>query len=148
MGHQVEYFATVGEPAVRRWLDTLDGFYCHEPGDRTVDWEGRLASGGTFWAHMTPATCNFALCLKYSGLYYREAPAVDFTGRFESEFWAAVGPVPLVRVDEYLLGLWYRDVARDWEDMADPVGELLGWLKTRDSHWHLLTADGEVRGPD
>lgn len=148
MGHQVEYFANVEATAVRSWLDRLKGFYCHEPGDRTEEWEGELASGGTFWAHMTPTACNFSLCLKYSGLYYQEGPAVDFAGRFESEFWTAIGPVPLVRVDEFLVGKWYGDTDRDWEDMADPVGELLAWLRGRDSHWHLLTADGRVEGPD
>lgn len=53
----------------------------------------------------------------------------------------------MVRVDEYLVGEWHRDDGRDWEAMADPVGELLSWPKGRDSHWHLLTADGRVEGP-
>lgn len=147
MGHQVEYFVNVERPSVRSWLDRLKGFYCHEPDDRTEEWEGELASGGTFWAHMMPAACNFSLCLKYSGLYYREAPAVDFATRFEAEFWNGVGRVPLVRVDEYLIGEWYRAVVRDWEDMDDPAGSLLSWLKGRDSHWHLLFPDGRVEGP-
>ncbi len=148
MGHQVEILRRRGCASVaRRWLDGLSGFYYHEPGDRTEDWEGELASGGTFWVHMMPAACNCSLCLKYSGLYHRQEPAVDFAARFESEFWSGVGKVPLVRVDEYLVGLWYGDIGQGWDDMADPVGELLAWLKGRQPLRHLLTADGRVDGP-
>ena len=94
-----------------------------------------------------PTACNLSLCLKYSGLCYREGPAVDLATRFETEFWSGVAKVPLVRVDEYLVGEWYPAVGRDWEDMTDPAGELFSGLGGRDSHWRLLAADGRVEGP-
>jgi len=147
VGHQIEYFASVPEPAVRRWLDRLDGFYCSDSGDVPFGWEGSLRSGGTFWAYMAPQACNFSLAVKYSGLYHQQQPAVDFAQRFESEFWEQFGSVPLLRVDEYLVGEWFRAVGREWEECERPVEELLAWLQSRDSHWHLLTPDARNAEP-
>jgi hypothetical protein len=147
VGHQVEYFAAVPEAAVRGWLDRLRGYYCSEPGDSTTAWEGELASGGTFWAYLTPAACNFALALKYSGLYYQQPPAVDFARRFEEEFWEQFGTVPLLRVDEYLVNEWHREVGREWEEFPQPVEELRSWLHSRDSHWHWLAPNASHPHP-
>jgi hypothetical protein len=63
---------------------------------------------------------------------------VDFARRFEAEFWSGHGPVPLIRLDEYLFNEWQREVRQEWEDLANPVELLLEWLQSRDSHWHLL----------
>lgn len=139
MGHHIEYLAAVSDQAVQQWLGGLDGFYCSEPGDRLLSWEGALCSGGTFWAHMAAGVCNFSLAMKYTGLYFGQPPAVEFARRFETEFWAGCGPVPLIRLDEYLLNGWQREAQREWEDLANPVELLLEWLQARDSHWHLLT---------
>lgn len=139
MGHQIEYFASVPEPAVRRWLDRLDGFYCTDLGNVPFGWEGSLRSGGAFWAYMAPAACNFPLLEKYSGLYHGDAHVVEAAHRFEAEFWAEFGSVPLLRVDEYLVGEWFRAVGREWQEFERPVDEFLAWLQTRDSHWHWLT---------
>jgi hypothetical protein len=87
---------------------------------------------------MIPAACNFALRLKYSGLYYQEPPAVDFARRFEEEFWGQFGAVPLLRVDEFRVNEWCRDTGRDWWEFPQPVEELRAWLQSRDSHWHWL----------
>jgi hypothetical protein len=141
MGHQIEYFASVPELNVRRWLDQLDGFYCSDPGDVPFCWEGGLRSGGTFWANMAPEVGNFSLAMKYSGFYHRQPIAVDFARRFEAEFWAACGAIPLLRLDEYLLGEWHQAVGREWEDLTNPVEELRTWLQSRDSHWDWLVPD-------
>jgi hypothetical protein len=142
MGHQIEYFASVPEPSVRRWLDRLGGFYCSDPGEVPFSWEGSLCSGGTFWANMAPHACNFSLDMKYSGLYFAQQPAVDFARRFEAEFWEQFDTVPLLRVDEFRVNEWYRAVDREWQDYERPVEELLAWLQSNaDSHWHWLTPD-------
>jgi hypothetical protein len=138
MGHQIEYMAAVSEQAVQQWLAQLDGFYCSDPGEVPVSWEGALRSGGTFWAHMTAEACNFSLAMKYSGLYHGNTPAVDFANRFEVEFWNVFGPVPLLRLDEYLFNAWQSETGQEWEAIANPVDALLNWLHSRDSHWHLL----------
>lgn len=145
MGHQIEYFAPTPEPAVREWLDRLDGFYCSDPGHVPFSWEGQLRSVGTFWAHMAPAACNFSLAMNYSGLWSGWPPAVDFARRFEAEFWEHFGPVPqLLRVDEFLVGEWCRAVGRKWQEFERPSEELAAWLRAQDEyddHWHLLTPD-------
>ncbi|OWK45246.1 hypothetical protein [Fimbriiglobus ruber] len=148
MGHQIEYFASVPEPSVRRWLDRLGGFYCSDPGDVPFSWEGGLRSGGAFWAHMAPTACNFSLAMKYSALYHNLPEAIDFTRRFEVAFWEEFGPIPLVRVDEYLVGEWYRAAGRDWEEFDRPVEALLAWLQSRDGHWDLLAPDTKKTEPD
>lgn len=150
MGHNIEYFAAVPEPVVRRWLDRSDGSYFPSIDGGPSGWEGRLESGGdTFWAYMRPAACNFALSMKYSGLYHEFPAAVDFARRFEAEFWGQFGPVPLVRVDEYLVGEWYRAVGRrDWWEFERPVDELMAWLPSQESHWHRLDPNGQPAAPD
>jgi hypothetical protein len=75
--------------------------------------------------------------MKYSALYHQLPEAVDFTRRFEAEFWEQFGPVPLLRVDEYLVSEW----GREWDQVERPVEALLAWLGSRDGHWHLLTPD-------
>jgi len=131
VGHQIEYFAAVPEANVRGWLDRLDGFYCSDPGDVPFSWEGQLRSGGTVWAHMAPAACNFSLAMKYTALWSGWPPAVDFARRFEAEFWEQFGPVPLLRVDEFLVGEWFRGVGREWEQFERPAEELAEWLRAR-----------------
>lgn len=138
MGHQIEYFASVPEPAVRGWLDRLNGFYCSDPGEVPFSWEGDLRSGGAFWAHMTPKACNFSLAVNYSGLFHSDANTVEAARQFETEFWAEFGPIPLLRVDEYMVGEWYRAVGREWAEFEQPVDELRAWLGSHDSHWHWL----------
>lgn len=147
MGYQIEYFALVFEPYVREWLAKLDGFYCSDPGDVPFSWEGELRSGGTFWARLAPTACNFLLAMKYTPLYHGDLPAVDFARRFETEFWEQFGSIPLLRVDEFLVGEWYRAVGRDWEEFKNPVEELTYWLRTQeehDDHWHLLVPERKL----
>jgi hypothetical protein len=151
VGHQIEYFASLPEPAVHQWLNRLNGFYCSDPRDVPFSWEGKLRSGGTFWAHMAPSACNFSLAMKYSCLYHGDLPAVDFARRFEAEFWEHFGPVPLLRVDEFLVGEWSRAVSREWEEFERPAEELAEWLRTRDEyddHWHLLAPGRSHAEPD
>jgi hypothetical protein len=146
VGHLIQYFTSVPEPMVRSWLARQSGFYCHEPDDGLKRWEGEMGSGETFWANVAPHTCNFALCMKYTGLYIQQAPAVEFARRFAREFWRYCGPIPLLRVDEFLVGQWCREVGRDWETFEQPVEEFLSWLNANDDHddhWHLLTAFSE-----
>jgi hypothetical protein len=143
MGHQIEYFAPVPEPAIREWLDGLKGFYCSDPGEAPFTWEGELPSGGAFWAHMAPAACNFSLAMNYSGLFSGWLPAVEFAHRFEVAFWGRFGAVPLLRVDEYLVSEWSRAVGRAWWEVGRPVGALHAWLQSRDSHWHWLARSPE-----
>lgn len=141
VGHQIEYLASVPEPVVRRWLDRLSGFHYSDVDDPMRNWEGQLASGGTFWAHMAPTVCNFSLGMKYSGLVSAWPPAVDFARRFESEFWEEFGPIPLLRLDEFLMGEWFRAVGRDWWEVTQPVKELWAWLQSRDGHSDWLAPE-------
>jgi hypothetical protein len=146
VGHLIGYFASESEKAVRRWLDDLKGFYCSDPGEVPVCWEGELQSGGTFWAHIAPAACNFSLRMNYTGLYHGQEAAVEFAGRFETEFWERVGPVPLLRLDEYLPGDWVRATGREWWELEAPVQTLRGWLRSQESHWDWLMPDAPRLG--
>jgi hypothetical protein len=141
VGHKIEYFASLAPSAVRAWLDGLDGFYYSDPGDPIADWEGRLASGGAFWAHMAASACNFSLAMNYSLLLGEWPPAVDSARRFEAEFWSRFEAVPLLRVDEYLVGEWLRSAGREWWESPDPIEELLAWLGCHESHWAWLTPE-------
>lgn len=142
MGHQIEYLSQVSVLDVQSWLDRLSGFYCSEPGDPTHDWEGALPGGGTFWAKMAPETCLFSLGMKYTSLWLGQLSAVEFGARFEAAFWEQFGPIPLVRLDEFLRLTWEQSEGHDWEQRKQPFESLLSWLQSQpdyDDHWHLLT---------
>jgi hypothetical protein len=123
----------------------LDGYYCSEPNEVPACWDGRLRGGGTFWAAMVPDFCQFTLSEKYTGFWLGQSEAVGFTARFEAEFKERFGPLPLIRLDEFVMGKWEQVGGRDWWwESARPFESLLDWLQTQtdyDDHWDLLATD-------
>jgi hypothetical protein len=142
MGHRIEYIVAAPQQRIREWLvAATDGFFFPlADDDGNVCWEGDLKSGGGFFAYPMPEVTLFALAARYTWLFNRDAATLDFTSRFEEEFWRGVGPYQLIRLDELLRAEWEMYAGREWWQIENPWPQLLDWLAMQEpTHWHLLT---------